>query len=340
MKNKILVTGGTGFIGSHFIDLSLSKNYYDIDIIFSENNASQQDKENLNKFKDQCNIIEADISNKDELEKKVVNKEYDFIINFAAISRPIYADYMKYLKINSMGTLNVCGIAKKCIFLKKIIHISTVSVLGQSENGIPLDENNFNDIKDDYGISKKISEEIFLTYCRDNKIPYTVYRPCLTYGPGCMPRLLMFKFINIGIFPLFNKGETRIEFLYVKNFTELLYENLNLNKDLNEIFNVTDGNSYEIAEIVKTISSSLSKKRGFIPLNKNIGRILGYTAYIIFKLLRKKEPFSHNTVKWMTSDVNVYSSEKAKTKLNYVRRYSLVEGIKETVNWYKKNNHL
>lgn len=339
LKNeKILVTGANGFVGSHLVEKLVSEGAY-VYALVRPRPIEEIENENLKILENSKNvkIIFSYLENIDQIFTDI--EEINYIFHLAAISRPMNIDKKIYFSTNVDGTSKLISSLKKYKF-KKFIHVSTVSVLGVSPDGKPLEEDDYCDLDDLYGLSKKEGERLAIKELKINNMPYNVIRPCLVYGPRCIVRKVIFKFVKLGIFPEFNKGKAKIEFLYVENLISALLSACDV-KIIGEIFNITDGQSYSLKHITDEISKNFGKKnKKLIRINYFLGFILGYISEIFFKILGKHPPFSRTAAMWMSKDKNVYSCAKAKKQLNYQPKVSLETGIKKTIEWYNERNML
>ena len=340
IKNKILVTGGTGFIGSHLTEVLLSQGR-DVRVLVMREPLEKIENDNLRIIKNKgAEIVYGDLRDKESLDKAV--KDIDTIFHLAGISRPMKIPKHVYYDVNVQGTKNLleaCLNAK--IKIKRFIHVSTVSVLGVSPDGTPLKEDNFQEPTGDYGLSKLKGEQIVLEYYKKYNIPVVVIRPPLTYGPRCLVRLIMFKFVQKRLFPLFRKGKAHMEFCYVDNVIQALLLAESTPGILGEVFNISDARSYSISEVVNTIAKVEGVKP---PLINNmpvwLGKLMGLGAEVLSRIIGIYPPFSRTAAEWMSKDQNVYNISKAKKVLGYSPEINLEEGIKRTVEWYKEKGLL
>jgi UDP-glucose 4-epimerase len=194
--NKILITGNSGYIGSHLSQMLLRDTTLEIHGLDKDTPTVQ-----LNKFYAQN--ITADNWNIDE--------EYDCVIHMAAevaVGRSVFNPTL-YYQTNTIGTLNVL----KKIKTKNFIFASTGSAAGMNSP---------------YSISKKAAEEIVEQYCRENKIPYTIFRFYNVVGSdGILPTNpdgLMWNLINAkttGKFNLFGNDYNTKDGSCVRDYTHV-----------------------------------------------------------------------------------------------------------------------
>lgn len=107
-----------------------------------------------------------------------------------------------------------------------------------------------------------------------------------------------------------------------------------------QIYNITDGRSYEMREIIEAIAEETGSKRQAIAMPVALGKMLGYGMDVMGKIFNFLPPFSRGTALWMSSNMNVYDCSKAKRELDYRPAVKLREGIRRTVRWYRTNGLL
>jgi nucleoside-diphosphate-sugar epimerase len=334
---KILITGGTGFIGSHLTEKLLEEGN-EITVLAMHNPIEDIENENLELLRNiGVKIVFGDLRSVETLEKAVKGNEV--VVHLAAISRPMNISQQTYYDINEKGTINLLETCNK-YKIKKIVHVSSVSVLGLSPDGNPLKEDDYQDLNgDDYGLSKLKGEKAAIDLGEKFQIPLTVIRPALVYGPRCVVRNIMFKFVQNKFFPLFGNGEAKMEFCYVDNLVCALIQAIS-HKYNGEVFNITDGKAYQISEVLNAIADNLQVNRPSINLPVWLGEFLGLTSELLFKVIRKSPPFSRTAAKWMSQDVNVYSCNKAIKVMEYTPKISLNEGVVKSIKWYREKGFL
>jgi len=333
----VLVTGGTGFIGSHLVEKLLLAGR-EVRVLALEKPFDSIETENLEIIKEKgAEIVNGDLRSKASLLPAV--EGVSSIFHAGAISRPMRIPTRLYYQINRDGTKNILDAARKAQ-VKKFVHVSTVSVLGVSPDGRPLSEEEYQPEVSHYSLSKKEGENLAIRYFWQYQLPVVVVRPSLVYGPRCLVRLVMFKYVKRGLFPLFNGGRARMEFCYVGNLVQSLLLAEKNDDLLGEIFNITDGRSYEIGQILKTIAEESNSRPPFIKMPVWLGKAAGYGMEGVSKILGIYPPFSRTAADWMSKSQSVYDCARAKKLLGYRPTTSLDEGIRETVAWYKERGLL
>lgn len=176
MKN-ILVTGGLGYIGSHFC-ASLDPSKYAIVIVDNCVNSSKKQLSNIKKINKKMNICfyNVDLQNSSSINHVFKNHKFDSVVHFAALkSVPDSIEEPEmYYKNNVIGLTNLI-IAMKLGCVDKIIFSSTAAIYGEPE-AIPVDEKHRINPNNPYSMSKFICEKIIENQCMDNELKSIVLR--------------------------------------------------------------------------------------------------------------------------------------------------------------------
>lgn len=338
MKYKrVLVTGGTGFIGSHLVE-ALLRQGRDVRILALPKPFTPIELDNLALIKKKgAEVVYGDLRDIESL--KPAANGMQSVFHLGGISRPMKILKREYYDNGVLGTENILKVSHY-YDVKKFVHVSSVSVLGVSPDGHPLKEEEFQYEDSDYGLMKRLGERTALEYHWRYKLPVVVIRPSLVYGPRCVVRLIMFKLVRWRMFPLFNEGRAKMEFAYVDNIVDSLLLAEKNEKVIGEIFNVTDGQSYSIKTVLNTIAKKLGVRPPFIKLPLFIGKPAGQVSQFISALIGIYPPFTSMTSDWMANDKNVYDCSKAKEVLGYQPKVSLEEGVKRTIKWFQRRRML
>jgi len=330
---KILVTGASGFIGSHLVE-KLVKDGHKVKVLIKNVASDDLDKrkdslELLNKLG--IEIFEGDLLEKSSLKKAVQGVEVVF--HLAAIARPMNIPRGDYFLVNETGTENLLEecIGKK---IKKIIIMSSVSAVGPTRDQKPVNEKTDCKPVDIYGFSKLAQEKIAGRYTQEYNLPIIILRPTMVFGPRDFEMLKLFKAVNKRFFPIYGKDKC-MEFLYVENLVEACILAMEKGK-IGEKYHISNSEHYSINEIISSIAKAENKKMLPIKLPYFVFVFGGYTMELIAKILGFHPPFKHDTVVWMTKKFWYNDISKAKKDLDYKGKIGLDEGVKKTAEYYKE----
>jgi dTDP-glucose 4,6-dehydratase len=298
--NKILIIGGTGFLGYHLAKYCLKKK-------FKVTSISKNSPKPL-RFLKKVHYIKCDISKKKLLEKKL-NTNFDYVVNFGG-----YVDHtnkQKTFKSHYLGAkiLGNVFIKKK---IKRYIQIGSSMEYGRARS--PQKENYKCKPESTYGISKFMATQYFLNLHVKNNFPVTILRLYQVYGPYQDLNRLIPIVINSckdnKNFPCSNGKQLR-DFLFVDDLVRAIFITLKKKEAIGKIINIGSGNPIKIKKIIIKIRNHFKKG------NPLFGRIK----------LRKEEL------------LKIYPDLKnAKNILNWKSRVDFNSGIQKTINFYQGDN--
>lgn len=313
---RILITGGSGFIGSNLIEYYNNKNYKLLNI---------DSKKPSDKFKELW--AEVDIRDYALFEKIVVDFDPEFIIHLAArtdLDGKTPDDYSS----NTLGTINLLKISDKLTNLKRVIFTSSMLVCRPGY--IPTNDSDYNP-STVYGESKVEMEKIIRDY--NPNYSWCIIRPTSIWGPGFgVPYRNFFDMIIKRRYVHFGKATTKT-YGYIGNVVYQIENILNADKSIEkQVFYIGDYEPTNIKLWADEIANELGIKIPEIPLF-----LIKFAAYIgdFLKKFNIHFPMTTFRLKNMTTK-NVVNLENTK-KLAPELPYSRIEGIRNTLYWMKSN---
>lgn len=270
--SKIIVTGGLGFIGSHFVNYVRENTYHKVLIIDKLTYAG-----NLNNLilptdylkKDICDVIPEDLG------------DYDYIVNFAAESHVDNSikDGLPFVKSNVQGTFNMIEVARKNKNLIKFLHISTDEVYGDIDEDSAIETDNI--IPSSYYSATKASADMFVMSAgRTYGFPYLITRTCNNYGENQHHEKFIPKIIrsikNGDEVPVYGDGEQVREWIHADDNAKAILTLL-MSDEVNEIYNIGTGESYTNNQIIKMIGNILGKDVKFKYVEDRLGHDKRYS---------------------------------------------------------------
>jgi len=320
---KIIVTGGLGFIGSNLIDLLIKNKYYVINIdkvSYSSNfyNVKEFSKKNY-KF------VKCDINNRAKIRKILKKYKPSCIFNLAAethVDRSI-DNPDKFINSNILGLYNLLITVRK--YLKKskkkfkLVHVSTDEVYGDIKKGKRSDENFPYFPSSPYSASKASADHLLKSFIRTYKMPALISNCCNNYGPNQFPEKLIPKLIynilNNKILPIYGKGKNSREWIHVIDHCEALLKIFKKGK-IGESYNVGSNKNIENINIAKKLIKISKKQSEYI--GKNV------------KIKFVKDRPGHD-LRYALNSKKIYKDLKWKAKIN------LDKGLNSTFVWYLNN---
>lgn len=327
MKDKVLITGASGFIGFHLIETALEMG---LDVVAAVRRNS--DVRHLQVHNIQ--YCYPDFTNFDSLKQELERTGCQYIVH--ALGTTKAGTQEEYNSINAGYTYNLAKAAESLgPSFKKMVFISSLAALGPlTETSEAITEQTSPRPVTAYGKSKLLAEEKLATV----NIPYVVLRPTAVYGPREKDIFILFRTIKRGWEPYIGKREQQLSFVYVKDLAVIAINALFNKSASRSVFNVSDGRSYTRYQLADSVKAFLNKKTTRIhlpyPMVKSLAFILEKTYRIMNAVpaLNREKLNELTAINW---NVNI---EKARQELGFSPAYGLEEGVQETLTWYKHNN--
>ena len=264
--NKILITGGAGFIGSHIVD-KLLENNYSVVVLDNLSSGTEDNLQNSDKLK----LYQVNIE-KDNLKEIFVTEKPDYVIHLAAQTSVNYSISNTYFDadMNIMATIRLLDVCKK-YNVKKFITASSAAVYGNPKY-LPIDENHPTEPMSPYGLSKLTMEK----YIQLSGVPYIIFRFSNAYGP----RQKSSK--ESGVVAIFDKamkenapikiygdGEQIRDFIYVEDIAKICVKAIE--SDIkNDIINFSTNKGETLNELFTKMSDiyCYTMKSNYLPERK------------------------------------------------------------------------
>ena len=248
-KKKILIIGGSGFIGQHLTKNCKKKKWLVTCISSSWKNKTKRISG--------VNYIKVNIQNKKQLIKKLKNKNFDYAVNLAG-----YVDHSNSQKTYAshyMGCKNLVEILLKKK-LKSFLQMGSSSEYGLNKS--PITENSLCNPQTIYGKSKLLASKFLLKMYKKHKFPAIIFRLFQTYGPSqAENRLIPITInscLNNKIFDC-SSGKQYRDFVYIDDLIKAIFLSLNNKRALGQIINVGAGEPIKVKNIINKIKKIVKK---------------------------------------------------------------------------------
>ena len=309
---KILVTGGAGFIGSHFVEkcLALGHSVAVVDE-FNDFYDPAIKRANVAGFAKDAPVHEADIRDADAMLRIVKDGRFDSVVHLAARAgvRPSIKDPRLYVETNILGTLNLLEAAKQGN-VPRFICASSSSVYGVLKT-LPFREDlALTQTISPYAATKLAGEQICSNFSHLFGLRTINLRFFTVYGPRQRPDLAIHSFtkaIHEGrSIQQFGDGSTRRDYTYIDDIIQGMTACLSYEGQLCDVFNLGESQTTTLSDLIATIERALGKK-----------------AVI------EKKPDQPGDVPVTYADIT-----KAKALLAYDPHTKIAEGIPRFVEWF------
>ena len=317
VEKRLLITGATGFIGSHLAELCVIEGF-DVVAFDRYNPNNHWGWLENSKYKNDMEVILGDVRDYDSVSKAMIGCNAVFHLA-ALIGIPYsYVSPLAYIRTNVEGTYNVLETGKN-LGLEQVLITSTSETYGTAQY-VPIDEDHPLVGQSPYSASKIAADQLALSYYRSFNLPVKVVRPFNTYGPrqstrAVIPTIITQCLSKNGEIKLGNLSPTR-DMTFVKDTCHGFLEIYNSDTLFGDVTNVGMNSEISIGDLAKQIVDLMDldiciveDKQRIRPENSEVERL-------------------------------VCNNEKLLKRTNWKPGYSLVNGLEETISWMKDSLHL
>jgi len=255
---NIVVTGCAGFIGSHAAERLVKSGH---NIIGIDKMTYAARTKNMSAFIEDIEFYEMDICETQSLNNLLIDKNVDWIINFAAESHVDNSikDCDRFIHSNIMGVKSLLEVCKKT--KAKFMQISTDEVYGSATQG-SFNENSQLDPKNPYSATKAAAEHFVRAYHNTYDISYTIVRMSNNFGPRQHKEKLIPTVVRCILdgkkVPVYGTGMNVRDWFYVRDCAAMIHKVLEHGK-INETYNLTLNNERTNLEIIEMIAKEMGK---------------------------------------------------------------------------------
>lgn len=315
---KALVTGATGFIGSHLVE-ELVKRGYGITCL-ARKTSNLKWIEGL-----KVDILYGDCEDGGSL--KQLPADLDVVFHLAGLTKARRDE--EFFCVNCQGTENLLkAMSERVPGLKRFVYLSSLAAAGPSRNGSPVNETSEVRPVSSYGKSKLAGEDAVAKY-RD-RIPATIIRPPAVYGPRDRDFYVLFRMLKKGFYP--HWGKCYYSLLYVDDLIRGLIMAAEKKEAEGGVYFLSDGRVYSNEELVNEITDALGTRVVKIRIPKPVMTLL---ARLNERLSRKASIVSGDRINDFKYPNWTCDSSKAGTDLKFIPKVAIKEGIKWTADWYR-----
>jgi len=324
---KILITGSSGFVGSHLVEEALSRGLSVYAGIRSSSSKRYLQDERIQ-------FVEMDFSDEANL-RDVVSEKYDYIMHNAGITKAPNDE--TYLEINKGFTQNfVEAIQSTQTAPKKFTFTSSIAAFGPADNTEDQIVSNrmIPGPVTGYGRSKLAAEQYLH---QQTDLPWVIIRPTAVYGPRDVDFLTLYKSIQKGIAGQIGFKDQHASFIYVKELARVMLD-VTLSKHTKTSYFASDGEKYHVQDLNKIVADSIGKKIVKIKIPLPLIKTIAGVNELYSKLSGKATILNFDKVNELKATNWYCDIENLKTDIGYNPKVLLKEGIEKTTKWYKAQN--
>ena len=328
MKEKVLITGASGFLGFHLINAAIENN---LDVY-----AAVRGNSNIKHLQElPIKFVQLNFSDTEELNNIFFENNFDYVIHAAGTTK---ANTQKeYDLVNDQYTQNLALAAEKYKNqVKRFVFISSLAATGpiKTAEGKIKEDSHPNPVTA-YGKSKLRAEKNL----EKVDLPVTILRPTAIYGPREKDIFIINQYLKQGFEPYIGRKPQKLSFVYGKDVADLAVKLL-ANQHANGIYNISDGNEYSRYDYAVIVKKLLGKKTMKLHLPVAVVKALLFAVERFSRSFNKVPAVSNEKLQELMAENWICDIEKAKKELGFLPQYDLEKGLSASIEWYKKNSWL
>lgn len=326
MKN--LVTGATGFVGSHIAEKLKNEGEEVRALARSSSNSDFLKKIGVE-------VFNGDVTDYDSVKEAV--KGIDKVYHAAAVTDE-WVGKKEAIKVNVEGTRNLLNASLENK-VNRFIFVSTLGVMGLRNHygteNVPDYEKDDKKTSDNYIDTKIEAEKLVKIFYEQANLPTTILRPGFVYGPRDMKLIKrIVEKLHSGKFAFIGNGKNKLDIVYASNFTDAVILAAKTEKAIGQEYNVTDDNGIDMETFIFKIADlwGLPRPEKYVPVK--VAKVITNIVECSARLLRKKTPpvLTKTRLKFMSLNLD-FDISKTREELSYNPKINIGEGLRITKQW-------
>ncbi len=330
---RLLVTGGTGFIGSH---LAEQARRVGAEVVVLGLTDRPEERDNVELLRQQgVEVVSGSITDAELCGHAVRGATHVFHLAVAMREGAKSDEFFESVNLDGTRRLLEASVAGG---VRRFVYCSTIGIYGHRAPGItredsPLAPGNI------YERTKVSAERLVREFGAERSLPYTILRPADVYGPRDQRLLKLFKGVSAGRFPFFGGGEGRRHMIYVDDVVSAFFRACERDRALGKSFILAGPRACTLRDLVAEVQAATGSRRYGMRLP--LQPMLGVAAVVedVSRVLGVEPPIYRRRMDFFWSD-SEFDTRHARQELDWAPQVDLPEGIRRTLEDYRRSGAL
>lgn len=327
VAERVLVTGANGFVGSHLSAHLQARGYRVRVLVRATSDLTPLDGLSVEKRV-------GDVTDPASLPAALDG--VDVVFHVAGLTKARSAE--AYFRVNEAGSRALMEACRGRPALRRFVYVSSQAAAGPSSPDRPRREEDAPSPIGPYGASKLAGEEA----CREaaeGRIPLTIVRPAIVYGPWERDLLQLFRQARRGLVPRI-RGDSQVSMIHAVDLADLLERAARLPGAAGRTYSAADHRSYWMAEVITAIGRVLGRRVRQVPVVPAVLWPLALVNEQFLRVGRGIEALTRTRLKEFGERFWALDTSRVREELGWEPARSLEQGLRETAEWYRRQGWL
>lgn len=324
---NVLITGGTGFIGSRLALRCLEQGDR-VKVFGQDNNTAESENKKFLESKG-VEVVLASVTDKAKVEQEL--KNIDIVFHLAATQHEMNVPDQRFWDVNVAGTRNMLE-ASVNNGVRRFIHGSTIGVYGSALEG-NVHESSLVKPDNIYGVTKLEGEKLVASFF--DRLPVVTIRISETYGPGDRRLLKLFRVIKKKVFFMIGNGKNLHHLIYVDDLIDGFLLAVQTDQAVGKLFVLAGKDVLTTNEMVKIIADYYETSTPPIRVPLGMMLLVATLMEVTMRPIGLQPPLHRRRMDFFKKSF-MFSQDYAKDYLGFVPKVGFAQGVAETARWYQE----